>query len=236
LIFVKQPHFNFICTEPGNQHYVISVLSKPIDDKPCTYMALKTTHKGSEEFELVVGFDRNSPLEVTIERTLIKDGHNCVLVTETEFPKEFLTVEQKHTQKRTAMKLGVVYCKHGQSDPQVILTNGRGGGKCSPRFWSFVDSISVQIDLAAWQGYRGDMREPGFAYYDNWDSKVEVIYHVAPQLNAEETRRLIGNDVGYIIFLDEGWNTRFNPSQVGLFGEVPQVFAVVQPYKEMFRV
>lgn len=47
-------------------------------------------------------------------------------------------------------------------------------------------------------------------------------------LNAEGHRRLIGNDVAILFFLDEN-ATQFDPTKVSDLGAVPQNFLVVQP-------
>ena len=51
-----------------------------------------------------------------------------------------------------------------------------------------------------WQGYRGEVgllsADAGTpVYYKVWN-KVEIIFHIAPWMNEEQHRRLIGNDVG----------------------------------------
>lgn len=61
-----------------------------------------------------------------------------------------------------------------------------------------------------------------------------VIYHVAPLLNAEGHRRLIGNDIAVIFFMEEN-SGKFDPSFMDQLGQVPQVFAVVQPQGDKFR-
>jgi len=91
-----------------------------------------------------------------------------------------------------------------------------------------------------------------------------VIYHLAPMMGAEGHRRLIGNDICITFFLEEGTplfprsppcrpylssppsplffislflghNVVFDPTQIAELGQVPQVFAVVQPVGEKFR-
>jgi hypothetical protein len=49
-------------------------------------------------------------------------------------------------------------------------------------------------------------------------------------MNAEQHRRLIGNDVVFIIFHDS--DSSFDPSPLNALGTVPQVFGVVQKYQE----
>jgi hypothetical protein len=57
-----------------------------------------------------------------------------------------------------------------------------------------------------------------------------VCYHIAPNLNAEEKRRLIGNDIAMIYYFDStNEKCQFDLSGIDTFGEVPQVFTVIQP-------
>ena len=60
------------------------------------------------------------------------------------------------------------------------------------------------------------------------------MYHVAPILSADEHRRLIGNDLAIIFFLDEG--AEFDPSQVTALGKVPMIYIVVTPYQDAYRL
>lgn len=79
------------------------------------------------------------------------------------------------------------------------------------------------------------MRPPDIAYYDNWKG-IEIIYHVAPLLTEEETRRLIANDIAYIIFMEEGYDVEFDPSYIDEFGDVPHLFVLVQPEQDKYRI
>jgi hypothetical protein len=109
-----------------------------------------------------------------------------------------------------------------------MFSNGTNGEKCSDEFWNFVNLMGHEIDLSNWNGYRGDMGKEGKTYADTWRG-VQVIYHLAPMMGAEGHRRLIGNDVGVIFFLDPNDRAQFNPSQISELGQVPQVYGVVQP-------
>jgi len=130
------------------------------------------------------------------------------------------------------MKLGVIYCKPGQTNPRDMLLNGLDGDTCSSHFWEFLSILGRKIDLSNHPGYRGDFgsAEHATAYYDQWKDldqvEHEIIYHVAPLLNSDAHRRLIGNDLGIIFYLEEG---KFDISEIQELGTVPQVFAVVQP-------
>jgi len=173
-------------------------------------------------------------LEESIEKTLQKN-YSVTRVTDPEFPFEFVHLEQKHMQKRVAMKIGLVYCRQGQRTPAEMFQNGRDGD-CSSKFWDFVHLLGKRVEITeSYTKYRGDMRPPGTAYYSVWKD-VEIIYHVAPILNEEETRRLIGNDIMMLIFLEEGDDVYFDPSEIDKFGEVPQGFVVVQPVGDRYRI
>ena len=52
------------------------------------------------------------------------------------------------------------------------------------------------------------------------------MYHVACFLNSEQHRRLIGNDIAVVIFVEDG---QFDPKDLDTFGTVPQIYAIVQP-------
>lgn len=76
-----------------------------------------------------------------------------------------------------------------------------------------------------------------------------VAYHVAPNLNAEERRRLIGNDIALLVFLDApltsvttittaltvtttttfNADAQFDVNCLDAFGDVTQLYVIVQP-------
>jgi len=56
---------------------------------------------------------------------------------------------------------------------------------------------------------------------------------VSPILNAEERRRLVGNDVAMLFYFDEpDPSVLFDPSGIDTFGEVPCLFTIVQPFND----
>jgi len=134
------------------------------------------------------------------------------------------------------MKIGVICCRKGQTSPQDMFQNGlEGGPPVDDQFWIFLKHMGHEVDLSDnWTGYTGDMKG-GKTYYTKW-KQIEVIYHVAPIMNKEGHRRLIGNDIAVIFFLEEGDNTLFDPSQISLLGTVPQIFAVIQPVGQLYRL
>lgn len=221
--FFNITHYNFISKEDG---VIISVAAPHKDN---LHLALKTTHKGYEQFVV-----KTKPKK--IEKEGLPGAMQLALqaeyptsdfsqVTDPKFPVELLTVEQKHPQARNVMKMAVIYAKPGQKTNHEMFSNTA----CSPGFWNFLEELGKPIDLNGWTHYRGDMRPPGEAWYCIWND-IEIIYHVAPKLNTEERRRLIGNDIPYLIYFDADPNEiQFDPSGLSSFGEVPQIFAIVQP-------
>ena len=53
-----------------------------------------------------------------------------------------------------------------------------------------------------------------------------VMFHVSVMTNAEQHRRLIGNDIAVIVFHED---SKLDPTHLNELGTVPQVFAVVHP-------
>lgn len=63
-----------------------------------------------------------------------------------------------------------------------------------------------------------------------------MMFHVAPWLTSEMHRRLIGNDICVLVYYDEpNPALSLNPLVFDGLGTVPQVFAVVQPFKNKYR-
>lgn len=72
------------------------------------------------------------------------------------------------------------------------------------------------------------MGQEGKSLYTQF-KEFEIMYHVATRMNPEQQRRLIGNDIAIILFVEEG---QFDPRGLSSFGSVSQVFACVQPKTE----
>ena len=59
------------------------------------------------------------------------------------------------------------------------------------------------------------------------------MFHICIWMDTEQHRRLIGNDVVFIIFHDG--SERFDPAPLDGLGTVPQVFGVVQKHEDKYR-
>eukprot|EP01125_Pyxidicula_operculata_P016690 TRINITY_DN5774_c0_g1_i1.p1 TRINITY_DN5774_c0_g1~~TRINITY_DN5774_c0_g1_i1.p1 ORF type:complete len:1448 (+),score=388.07 TRINITY_DN5774_c0_g1_i1:96-4439(+) len=251
--FLPREHVNFVKPETATDHLVYSVMTDPIPGTyPPEFKALETSKRGSCIKHLPVPYDNSLAFYERVEKVLNDNvlmnslnssstadvtsspaggraaGFEAYPIFDPKFQTEFAQFESKHPQKKSGIKLGLIYCRKGQSNPKDMFVNGTGDDKCSKSFNDFLSLMGRQIDLEKHVGYTGDMKPPAQTYYDVWKG-IEVIYHVAPMLNAEGHRRLIGNDIAIIFFLEEGASTQFDPSQVAQLGTVPQVFAVVQP-------
>lgn len=232
--FRHNEHINFVGREAGTnpvQFFVVSVLTKT-----SPYQCLKTQVKNYQRFEISLPLVA-SPEEILYNHLIEKYPQSGLfLVKEKDFPNELAQIELKHMQRRLHMKVGVVYCKAGQATGPEMFTNTEAD--CSPGFWEYINSLGTKFDIEGWTRYRGDMRPPGTAWFGEWNG-VEIVFHIAPIMSAEEKRRLIGNDICMLFYFDVPVNSAeptadapaplFQLTGVDTFGEVPQCFAVVQP-------
>lgn len=149
----------------------------------------------------------------------------CFVFEQVRFVDEFSVFTTKHSEKISCMKLAVIYVRDGQASPQQQwFKNGKGQDTLIPEFAAFMNVMGTRKDMSTWKGYTGEIGE-GEAFYTVWQD-LEVVYHVAPELSKPEIRRLIGNDLVNIIFLESG---TLNLDGLSELGNVPQVFIVVQP-------
>ncbi len=101
---------------------------------------------------------------------------------------ELLDMERNAAENSSCFRVGVVSAKTGDADEAQMFEN-----PMTERFADFLELFSDRVELQGWQGYRGQLSvtAPGTSYYTSW-RKNEVMFHVAPLLNAEQQRRLLG--------------------------------------------
>jgi len=75
--------------------------------------------------------------------------------------------------------------------------------------------------------------ETGSSNRRRWNRRA-VVWHVASDMSEDQHRRLIGNDIVVLFFKEEG--EPFDPQMVNELGTIPQVFIVIQPHKDKYRV
>jgi len=120
-----------------------------------------------------------------------------------------------------------MYSKGGEQTLQDYF-NIRESDLAGPAYFKFLDLIGQKIPLLGWKKYKGDfgIDIEQNSYFTEWHG-IEVMFHICFWMNAEQHRRLIGNDVVFVIFHEEGKS--FDPGPLDALGTVPQVFLVVQP-------
>eukprot|EP01128_Nolandella_sp_AFSM9_P008795 TRINITY_DN5469_c0_g1_i1.p1 TRINITY_DN5469_c0_g1~~TRINITY_DN5469_c0_g1_i1.p1 ORF type:complete len:649 (-),score=99.97 TRINITY_DN5469_c0_g1_i1:337-2283(-) len=235
--FFGHHHYNFF-VKYSSHTAVASILYDASPDG--SHLMLLTTFKDYEKCSIEVSNDENVSLARKLMRALQEREGEDVLIeyvtNNAAFTREFVKFESKHPQRRSAFKVGIIYVGKNQTHPQEMFKNGQEDGpKCADNFWTFMNLMGQEIDLEQWEAYRGDMGRRGKSYYDRWND-IEVMYHVSPLLNSEMHRRLVGNDVPIIFFMEEGDDHKFDPSELSHLGTVPQLFAVVQPVGENYRI
>eukprot|EP01130_Rhizamoeba_saxonica_P008423 TRINITY_DN3409_c0_g1_i1.p1 TRINITY_DN3409_c0_g1~~TRINITY_DN3409_c0_g1_i1.p1 ORF type:complete len:500 (-),score=121.85 TRINITY_DN3409_c0_g1_i1:40-1539(-) len=163
-----------------------------------------------------------------------KNGDIYFVYDQEEISEAVADLETNHTTSVHQIKVAVIYALPGQLTMEEIFSNQPPP---ESQFWEFLGTFSNRIDMQGFQGYRGDMGTSGDdvkndSYYINWKER-EFMFHVAPLMNSEQHRRLIGNDMAVIIYY-EGTEP-FNPEPLNGIGGVPQVFSVIQPVENMYR-
>eukprot|EP01126_Amoeba_proteus_P055141 TRINITY_DN6827_c0_g4_i2.p1 TRINITY_DN6827_c0_g4~~TRINITY_DN6827_c0_g4_i2.p1 ORF type:complete len:398 (-),score=81.96 TRINITY_DN6827_c0_g4_i2:160-1353(-) len=143
-----------------------------------------------------------------------------------EISDSILKIEEKHPQNNKAFKVALLYSNGSESTLQDYFSHNLASS--SPSFWKFLDLLATRISLNGWQKYRGDfgVHINQDSYYTVW-KEMEIMFHVGLMMNSEQHRRLIGNDVVFIIFHDCFFP--LDPKPLDSLGTVPQVFCVVQP-------
>eukprot|EP01130_Rhizamoeba_saxonica_P014997 TRINITY_DN6633_c0_g1_i1.p1 TRINITY_DN6633_c0_g1~~TRINITY_DN6633_c0_g1_i1.p1 ORF type:complete len:502 (-),score=115.20 TRINITY_DN6633_c0_g1_i1:233-1738(-) len=228
-VFMKTRHYNYIGSKGSEEieHFVVSVMAIP-DQEVIGYRALQTSKRGHSEYILPIREEIFTSDSITILRKLQDKfpNNDLYMVDDEKFSEELSRVEIEHPQRLPAMKIGLICCNSTDENVGQSFLN-----EPSEAFWEFVNLMGHEIDLDTWTKYRGDMGASGKTYYDEFiasdGNTLDVIYHLAPMMGPEGHRRLIGNDVAVIFFLED--DGKFDPTLATGLGTVPQVFSVVKP-------
>src|SRR5690606_23516267 len=127
--------------------------------------------------------------------------------------------------------IGVILVKENQFDEHEILSNEQYGQD----FEDFLDILGEKISLLNWKGYSGDMNTTNnyhgeYSRYTRF-RHFEIMFHVGPYIkdsgeeNCLSRKRLIGNDIATIVYLEKG--AKFKPPCIS--GDFLHIFAVVTP-------
>lgn len=108
-------------------------------------------------------------------------------------------------------KVGVLYCKAGQSTEEEFYNNEHSG----PLFDEFLSCIGENVRLRGFEKYRGGLDKTSdstglYSVYTTYDD-CEIMFHVSTMLpysanNRQQLsrKRHIGNDIVTIVFQEEG--------------------------------
>lgn len=247
-LFFPVPHFNFLGLKEEKCVCVLSVQKSPAPHYPFTsayldmgtaYEALLIDKHGHDRFQLSSmslqtssGVGKKDP-EIVLEDLFNSRVPNRDIsfynVTQPSLAEDVLAMTQKHSQRVTKFKVAVLYVLPGQLDLMEIFANQPAEDS---KFWDFMDAIADRVNLAGWPKlrYRGDFGSDSEedTYYAVWKG-IEMMFHIAPWFIPEQHRRLIGNDICFIIYYDHPKYEPMNSAAIAQLGTVPQVFSVVQP-------
>jgi len=245
-IFFGYVHQNFLGVHNSKQGevQVVSVRKPAFDGQ---FMALKTTKKSTIPFPIPISellAQKKQKSEKISFEDLVAEylnannaGFGFYPVYNPEFSLELKKVETKHHQNQKGIKIAFLYSKGGEQTLQDFF-NKKESDLAGTAYFRFLDLLGQKIQLLGWKKYRGDIGVDldQSSYYTEWRG-IEVMFHICLWMNSEQHRRLIGNDVVFVIFHEEG--TSFDPGPLDDLGTVPQVFLVVQPVDkegEFYRI
>eukprot|EP01119_Soliformovum_irregulare_P012907 TRINITY_DN3387_c0_g1_i1.p1 TRINITY_DN3387_c0_g1~~TRINITY_DN3387_c0_g1_i1.p1 ORF type:complete len:1036 (+),score=325.40 TRINITY_DN3387_c0_g1_i1:103-3210(+) len=157
-------------------------------------------------------------------------GIKLMKVTDPRLPKELVAMEQKLVP--VAFKIGVLYCKEGQSTEAECFQNTES----SPEFQEFLEFLGEKITLSGWTGYKGglDVKLNSTGTHSIFTSHtgLSVMFHVStllPYSPADEQqierKRHLGNDVIIVVFKDSDTDGPFKPESVK--SEFNHIFVIV---------
>eukprot|EP01127_Copromyxa_protea_P023905 TRINITY_DN9186_c0_g1_i1.p1 TRINITY_DN9186_c0_g1~~TRINITY_DN9186_c0_g1_i1.p1 ORF type:complete len:1018 (-),score=182.80 TRINITY_DN9186_c0_g1_i1:6-3059(-) len=246
--FASREHMNFICEqelETGGSVGVAVITvaessSFPQEIVPycqfgTTYDVLVTCDSGQYtwSFPSLALRHKSDSLVSKIEYFLnaqAPPGKSYYHVTDTSLDSELLNLEKKHSRKHDNLKIGVIYAKEN-SDIRLLAEAPPPGE--NSKFWTFMNAMGEVINTRGWTKYLGDFASDGEdterdTYFTQWDT-VQVMYHVAPWLNEDQYRRLIGNDFLIVVFYESPQRVPFDFERCKKMGKVPHIFCVVSP-------
>eukprot|EP01126_Amoeba_proteus_P038230 TRINITY_DN3977_c1_g1_i6.p1 TRINITY_DN3977_c1_g1~~TRINITY_DN3977_c1_g1_i6.p1 ORF type:complete len:351 (-),score=45.23 TRINITY_DN3977_c1_g1_i6:246-1298(-) len=200
--------------------------------------------QGCKELEIVIprsGLDTTNDISRKIWKFLtVKAKYNIVskVFQHSKFVAEFSNFESKFPQKILTMKIAVLDVRKGQITPEQWALNGHQNMINDSKFWDMMNCFGNKIDLSTWEGFRGEMGRNGETYFELWHPQdghgaVQVIYHLSCLVDEEEHRRLIGNDIAVLIYVEEG--AQFCPRHLKDLGKMHQIYVVVQPFGKLWR-
>eukprot|EP01129_Flabellula_baltica_P005497 TRINITY_DN1997_c0_g2_i1.p1 TRINITY_DN1997_c0_g2~~TRINITY_DN1997_c0_g2_i1.p1 ORF type:complete len:660 (+),score=132.64 TRINITY_DN1997_c0_g2_i1:28-1980(+) len=250
--YFSDSHYNYCGLNKKDQcETVVSILKTPSMILPesteflnfgTAYKGLITHKNGTTEFSInslaLANYTTKPSIGKKIEEFLNDraKGLHYYQVRDKKVSNAILDIEKRHPQRVKEFKVAILYALPGQTAMTEIFANQPPDDSL---YWTFLEQMGQRIRLDGWNHYRGDLGvgEGTYAesYYTKWN-ELEIMYHIAPWHSPEQHRRLIGNDICFIIFYESPDNAPFNPQAIVDLGTVPQVFSVVQPFRNLYRL
>lgn len=157
----------------------------------------------------------------SVKKTFVNTS-NMIYVNNKLFVECLLNIETKYDIDVKSLRIGVLNIFDDQPTRKEWFAN-----KSTSKFEKFISNLGNRILLNKWEGYTADAEPSESIIYNHWRGKISVIYHIAPSLSKMEQRRLIGNDILLIIFVNQRSQSKLDLSKLDQLGKVTQCIAVV---------
>eukprot|EP01127_Copromyxa_protea_P023111 TRINITY_DN857_c0_g1_i1.p1 TRINITY_DN857_c0_g1~~TRINITY_DN857_c0_g1_i1.p1 ORF type:complete len:563 (-),score=73.52 TRINITY_DN857_c0_g1_i1:2558-4246(-) len=221
-----QEHINLLLQESDDDVAVISI--KKTCDSNRNILGLTRTKMGDQPFLLpmesrvvskVTTVARNKPPGLYSTKEIITSFRKQFPVfqasvipvvsckKECALPNDLLELDR--TLKTQSYKFGLLYFSENTVNHE----------RFSPEFQTFLDFMGDKIKLKGWCGYKADLdstlnKTGTHSYYTEWFGH-DIMFHVAPLLPEDCRDRLIGNDIVWFVWIQDGvWDPNLILSQV----------------------
>jgi len=205
-----------------DEYFVVSVKETAENNG---YRGLRNSKYGWEEFTVPEDYIPKRDLKklsLSFEKWLRTENPTCSFykLKGENITQDIKNIEYTHRQVVKFMAVSILYCLSGQTDPLQMFSNM---DPPSEKFFIFLKIMGVPSNYDS---------HANTSYWRN----NNVTWHVAPKMNTEEHRRLIGNTQCILFYKESQNNEPFNLSNVNNLGPIPQFFLVVTPMEDKWRV
>eukprot|EP01126_Amoeba_proteus_P022260 TRINITY_DN22541_c0_g1_i1.p1 TRINITY_DN22541_c0_g1~~TRINITY_DN22541_c0_g1_i1.p1 ORF type:complete len:286 (+),score=58.20 TRINITY_DN22541_c0_g1_i1:159-1016(+) len=189
------------------------------------YRALENSQQGFTEFEIPKtslerlsggSFSKKKP-SVNSVLPHLYPGCCFFQIKESSANDDIMAIEKLHRQKVPHVKIALLYCKDGQTDPMDMFRNSMED--VSEAYKEFAQLVGVPT---VW--------EANHPLANVWNKK-EIIWYPSTQLTADEQRSYIANTSVVVVFKDG--KEPLNISEMHKMGKLSLVFLVVTPDSSM---
>jgi len=149
-------------------------------------------------------------------------------------------IELEQTIRSNNFKIGVLYCKAGQTQEDEMFSNNQS--EASPEYLEFLEFLGQKITLKGFKNYSGGLdtlhgNTGEYSIYSVWNN-YQVMFHVSTLLpfycddpQQLERKRHLGNDIVVIIFRDANCTSFYDVETIK--SQFNHVLIVIQPEKKI---